>query len=172
MNLWNHIKVATQDKALYAKAQERLDSLTKPLGSLGRLEEFARKLVGISGATSPAIDKKVIFVFAGDHGITVEGVSAYPSEVTAQMVFNFLSGGAAINVLSRHAGADVMVVDMGVNYDFEEPHGLGILAHSDLDFIPKKLRMQHDGGKRISYFMSDSLQGILYGPVLPVDGGE
>ena len=106
------------------KAQKRLDSLTKPQGSLGRLEEFAKRLVAIKEETLPEIDKKVIFTFAGDHGVAEEGVSAYPSEVTRQMVFNFLRGGAGINVLARHAGAEVVVVDIGVKGELGEVAGL------------------------------------------------
>ncbi|MBM4135635.1 MAG: nicotinate-nucleotide--dimethylbenzimidazole phosphoribosyltransferase, partial [Nitrospira sp.] len=106
---------------LYEIAQKRLDSLTKPRGSLGRLEEFARKLVAITENTMPVLDKKVIFTFAGDHGVADEGVSAYPKEVTRQMVFNFLNGGAGINVLARHAGAEVVVIDIGVDFDFNPP---------------------------------------------------
>ena len=105
-------------------AQKHLDNLTKPIGSLGRLEEFARMLVAMTENKKPILDKKVIFTFAGDHGVTEEGVSAYPKEVTHQMVFNFLRGGAGINVLARHAGADVVVVDIGVDHDFGELDGL------------------------------------------------
>ncbi len=105
-------------------AQKHLDNLTKPQGSLGRLEEFARMLVAMTENKKPMLDKKVIFTFAGDHGVTEEGVSAYPKEVTQQMVFNFLRGGAGINVLARHAGADVIVVDIGVDHDFGELNGL------------------------------------------------
>lgn len=108
----------------YSLAQKRLDNLTKPLGSLGRLEEFARRLVAITENKSPVLDKKVIFTFAGDHGVTEESVSAYPKEVTRQMVFNFLRGGAGINVLARHAGAEVVVIDIGVDHDFGEIEGL------------------------------------------------
>jgi nicotinate-nucleotide--dimethylbenzimidazole phosphoribosyltransferase len=106
------------------KAQKRLDSLTKPQGSLGRLEEFAQRLVAITESTMPLLDKKVIFTFAGDHGVAEEGVSAYPGEVTKQMVFNFLRGGAGINVLARHAGAEVVVVDIGVKGELEKVAGL------------------------------------------------
>jgi nicotinate-nucleotide--dimethylbenzimidazole phosphoribosyltransferase len=107
-------------RALFAEeAQKRLDNLTKPPGSLGRLEEFAKRIVAITENTMPALDRKVIFTFAGDHGVADEGVSAYPREVTRQMVFNFLNGGAGINVLARHAGAEVVVVDIGVDYDFD-----------------------------------------------------
>ncbi|MBI5097151.1 MAG: nicotinate-nucleotide--dimethylbenzimidazole phosphoribosyltransferase [Nitrospirae bacterium] len=102
----------------YSIAQKRLDNLTKPPGSLGRLEEFAKRFVAITGISMPSLDKKVIFTFAGDHGVAEEGVSAYPREVTGQMVLNFLNGGAGINVLARHAGAEVVVVDIGVDHDF------------------------------------------------------
>lgn len=105
-------------------AQRRLDSLTKPAGSLGRLEEVARRLAGIQRRVTPVIGKKRVYTLAGDHGVTAEGVSAFPREVTAQMVLNFLRGGAAINVLSRHVNAEVVVVDMGVDYDFADAPGL------------------------------------------------
>ena len=100
------------------EAQQRLDSLTKPQGSLGRLEEFAKQLVAITESSMPDLDKKVVFTFAGDHGVADEGVSVFPKEVTAQMVLNFVHGGAGINVIARHAGAEVVVVDIGVDYDF------------------------------------------------------
>lgn len=106
------------------KAQARLDNLTKPQGSLGRLEEFAARIVAISENTRPALDKKAIFTFAGDHGVAEEGVSAFPKEVTPQMVLNFLRGGAGINVLARHADTDVVVIDIGVDYDFGNADGL------------------------------------------------
>ncbi len=96
------------------RAQARLDQLTKPPGSLGRLEELARRVVEITGNDPPAIGRRVIFTLAADHGVVAEGVSAYPQVVTAQMLENFLRGGAAINVLARHAGADIMVADLGV----------------------------------------------------------
>jgi len=85
---------------------------------LGKLEDFARRIVGISGTLSPAIKRKVIFVMAGDHGVAEEEVSAYPQEVTFQMVYNFIRGGAGINVLAKHIGAEILVVDMGVAKDF------------------------------------------------------
>jgi nicotinate-nucleotide--dimethylbenzimidazole phosphoribosyltransferase len=105
-------------------AQRRLDMLTKPRGSLGRLEEFAQRLVMITEDPMPDLGRKVIFIFAGDHGVAEEEVSAYPKEVTRQMVFNFLRGGAGINVLARHAGAEVVVIDIGVEYDFGDLMGL------------------------------------------------
>jgi len=108
----------------YEKAARRLNSLTKPLGSLGRLEEVAARIVAIREQLRPDCSKKVIFTLAADHGVTEEGVSAYPKAVTRQMVLNFLSGGAAINVLCRHFGIDVAVVDIGVEGDTSELPGL------------------------------------------------
>ncbi len=105
-------------------AQRRLDNLTKPRDSLGRLEEFAKRLVAIYKNEMPDMPKKAVFTFAGDHGVADEGVSAFPAEVTPQMVLNFVNGGAGINVLAGHAGADVLVVDIGVNYNFEDMKGL------------------------------------------------
>src|SRR5205814_4131638 len=103
---------------------KRLDNLTKPPGSLGRLEEFARTFGFMRGSTALELQKRAIFTFAADHGVSRAGVSAYPREVTAQMVFNLLSGGAAINVLCRHYGIQNVVVDVGVDYDFGELPGL------------------------------------------------
>lgn len=117
-------RIKPVNKEWFATAQKRLDNLTKPFGSLGRLEEFAGRLVAISEDASPVLDKKAIFTFAGDHGVTEEGVSAFPKEVTPQMVFNFLRGGAGINVLARHAGAEVVVIDIGVDHDFNGLEGL------------------------------------------------
>jgi nicotinate-nucleotide--dimethylbenzimidazole phosphoribosyltransferase len=108
----------------FAGAQARLNDLTKPPGSLGRLEEAARRLAAIQGTVRPRITKKRIYTLAGDHGVTHEGVSAYPREVTPQMVLNFLAGGAAINVLARHVGAEIVVADLGVDHDFGGVPGL------------------------------------------------
>ncbi len=119
MNLNTILESVTNTNGKFGdQAQERLDSLTKPQGSLGRLEEFAKQLVAITGKEMPDLDKKVVFTFAGDHGVADEGVSAFPKEVTPQMVMNFVNGGAGINVLARHAGAEVVAVDIGVDYDF------------------------------------------------------
>lgn len=112
------------EQAWFDKAQARLDILTKPPGSLGRLEEFARRIVAITGSNMPEPLKKAVFTFAGDHGVVEEGVSLYPKEVTQQMVLNFLNGGAGINVLARQAGADVVVIDIGVDHDFGDLKGL------------------------------------------------
>lgn len=114
-------KIEKIDYSLAAKTQKRLDNLTKPQGSLGRLEEFAKQVVEITKNENPSINSKVIFTMAGDHGVVEEGVSAFPKEVTSQMVYNFLRRGAGINVLARHIGAKVIVVDMGVACDLD-PH--------------------------------------------------
>lgn len=107
-------KIEKIDYSLTEKTQKRLDSLTKPQGSLGRLEEIAKTIVEITANENPPLKNKVIFTLAADHGVAKEGVSAFPQEVTPQMVYNFVAGGAGINVLARHAGARVVVVDMGV----------------------------------------------------------
>lgn len=117
-------RIRPLDPALLDAAQARLDDLTKPPGSLGRLEEVARRLAAIQKTVKPVVGRKRLFTFAGDHGVTEEGVSAFPREVTPQMVLNFLRGGAAINVLTRHVGAESVVVDMGVDYDFGGAAGL------------------------------------------------
>jgi nicotinate-nucleotide--dimethylbenzimidazole phosphoribosyltransferase len=106
------------------RAFERLNRLTKPLGSLGRLEEIAATVVAIREDLRPDCSKKTIFTLAADHGVTAEAVSAYPKDVTQQMVLNFLAGGAAINVLCRQYGIDVIVVDIGVDGDTDGFTGL------------------------------------------------
>jgi len=128
------------DYSLSAKTQKRLDSLTKPQGSLGRLEEIAKQIVEITKNENPSLEKKVIFTMAADHGLTEEKVSAYPKEVTAQMVYNFLRGGAGINVLARHIGARVVVVDMGVNSKLKIQNSkLGIFKNKKINFGTKNI---------------------------------
>ena len=111
------------DEIAMQSAQVRQDMLTKPPGSLGRLEELSIQLAGITANPSPLVARKTVVLMAADHGVTREGVSAYPSEVTPQMVLNFLHGGAAINVLARQANARVVVVDMGVALEIEDASG-------------------------------------------------
>ena len=107
------------DKGAMAEARSRQDLLTKPRGSLGRLEELSIQLAGIQGKPIPQIRQKAVITMAGDHGVVAEGVGNWPQEVTAQMVYNFLRGGAGINVLARQIGARVVVVDMGVAAELE-----------------------------------------------------
>ncbi|MCP4119689.1 MAG: nicotinate-nucleotide--dimethylbenzimidazole phosphoribosyltransferase [Desulfobacteraceae bacterium] len=120
--LWQAVsdRVRPVDQALRAAAQTKIDNKTKPLGALGGIEDLALQMSLIQKTLSPSVKKKALFVFAGDHGITEEGVSAYPSEVTGQMVENFLAGGAAINVLCRHHDIEIKIVDMGVKADFKD----------------------------------------------------
>jgi nicotinate-nucleotide--dimethylbenzimidazole phosphoribosyltransferase len=112
------------DAQAMAAAARRWDTLTKPRGSLGRLETLACQVAGITGMARPRLAERVVFVMAADHGVTAEGVSAYPAAVTAQMVRNFARGGAAINVLARQVGARVVVVDMGVDAELPSLPGL------------------------------------------------
>jgi len=117
-------RIEAVDSGLEEKIQKKLDNLTKPPGSLGRLEELAKQYCMIKNTLSPELKNKVIFTLAGDHGVTEEGVSAFPKEVTPQMVYNFLRGGAGINVLAGHVGARVVVADLGVACDLETHPGL------------------------------------------------
>ncbi|GAV31208.1 n(1)-alpha-phosphoribosyltransferase [Coriobacteriaceae bacterium EMTCatB1] len=115
------------DRSWEDRAWERLDQLTKPPRSLGRLESLAAQLACIQKTVTPSARPAAVAVFAGDHGVTRRGVSAYPQEVTAQMVRNFASGGAAINQIARSAGADLVVYDVGVVSALDEVAGV---AHS------------------------------------------
>ncbi len=112
--------IAPPAEDLRPQAQTKIDNKTKPLGALGKLEDLAVQMSVIQNDLNPELKRKALFVFAGDHGIAEEGVSAFPAEVTGQMVSNFLAGGAAINVICRHQGIDIRVVDMGVNADFDD----------------------------------------------------
>jgi nicotinate-nucleotide--dimethylbenzimidazole phosphoribosyltransferase len=107
-------RITNPDAAIAAEVQRALDAKTKPRGSLGRLEALAVQVAAIRGLLRPAMPVKALVVMGADHGVVAEGVSAYPPEVTGQMLLNFAAGGAAINVLARQVGAEVVVVDMGV----------------------------------------------------------
>lgn len=110
-------QIEPQDAASRAAAHQRLEQLTMPYWALGRLMDLAEDLAGMTRSIRPPVARKTVVTMAGDHGVTAAGVSKYPSEVTPQMVFNFVSGGAGINALARLAGARVVVVDMGVAGD-------------------------------------------------------
>ncbi|CAM3929253.1 nicotinate-nucleotide--dimethylbenzimidazole phosphoribosyltransferase [Paenibacillus alkaliterrae] len=134
-------------------ADHHSDRLTKPPGSLGKLESIARQLAGISGQLWPDLSRKAVIVMAGDHGVCEEGVSAFPQAVTPQMVMNFLNGGAAVNVLARQAGADVVCVDIGVNAD---------LAHERL-VCRKIVRGTANMAKQPAMTREETVQAILVG---------
>ncbi|NLG16782.1 MAG: nicotinate-nucleotide--dimethylbenzimidazole phosphoribosyltransferase [Fibrobacter sp.] len=119
---------SVENPSLLKDVRERLDNLTKPLGSLGRLEELTETFCLARGTPDARIKRKELFVFAGDHGITEERVAPYPREVTVQMVNNMLSGGAAVTVMCKNAGIDYRIVDMGVE-GFFDPHPL-LISHS------------------------------------------
>lgn len=117
-------EITSPNQKAMIDAQAHLDVLTKPQGSLGRLEQMIVQLAGITGDFQATFPSKRVVVMAADHGVVEEGVSAFPQDVTAQMVFNFLQGGAAINVLARQAGAEVVCVDVGVASDLSGADGL------------------------------------------------
>lgn len=114
-------RIVPPDPAVARETQALLDAKTKPRGSLGRLEELACRVAAARGVAVPELPVKAVVVMAGDHGVAAEGVSAFPQEVTWQMVANFVRGGAGINVLARQAGAEVVVADLGVKTPVELP---------------------------------------------------
>ena len=155
------------DPEIGPKLQRRLDFLTKPPGSLGRIEELALWYGSARGEIKPVLGKKAVAVFAADHGIAAEGVSAYPKEVTAQMVYNFLRGGAAINAIARQIGADVVVVDIGVDHDFQPVSGLRIrkVAKGTANMISGPAMSREEALKAVS-------EGIVLAQELGQKGGD
>lgn len=146
------------EKAMEA-AQNHLDSLTKPPGSLGKLEVIAKQVAGMTGQLIPDLARKAVVVMAGDHGVCKEGVSAFPVEVTPQMVMNFLEGGAAVNVLARQTGAEVICVDIGVNAPLEHPK-----------LVSRKIRMgTRNMAKEPAMTREEAEQAVLTG-IEVVDG--
>jgi nicotinate-nucleotide--dimethylbenzimidazole phosphoribosyltransferase len=113
-------EIVGQDSSFRARAKERLDQLTMPHWALGRLMDLAVDLAGMTRSLHPPVERRAVVTMAADHGVAAEGVSKYPQEVTAQMVHNFVNGGAGINALARTVGARVVVVDMGVAVDLGE----------------------------------------------------
>lgn len=156
-------RIQPPDLSMRAAVQAHLDDLTKPQGSLGRLEEIALKYAVATGKLNPELTLKKICCFAADHGVAAEGVSAFPAEVTPQMVYNMLGGGAAINVLSRHAGADLVVADMGVNHDFPDTPGL----------LKRKVK-PGSANMALGPAMSeeDALQALLRGAEIAIDAHD
>ncbi len=148
------------DGVVAAATRQKLDRLTKPQGSLGRLEELAVQYCAITGERKPAVPRGVVFTLAADHGVVEEGVSAYPRDVTAQMVLNFLRGGAGVNVLARHAGVEVQVVDIGVAHRFEVLPGL----------LDRKVRMGTGNlAREVAMSRESAEQAVLVGVELATD---
>ncbi len=129
------------DREAMDKARGRMDILTKPQGSLGRMEDLAVQLAGINGDFFPCGTKKRVVVMAADHGVTGEGISAYPSEVTAQMVANFTGGGAAINVFGRQNDVEVVVIDIGVKVDTKLPGVKSVRVKAGTDNFRRRAAM-------------------------------
>jgi len=119
-----NFEISPVDNTMRDKIRDKIDSRTKPVGALGKLEQLAEHIALIQQTTEPEITAPHLFVFAGDHGAAANGISAYPQEVTHQMVVNFLAGGAAINVFARQHNIELTIVDAGVNHDFEDAPGL------------------------------------------------
>lgn len=145
------IKPFNEEKA--QEADRHSDSLTKPPGSLGKLEVVARQLAGVTGELWPDMSRKAVIIMAADHGVCEEGVSAFPQSVTPQMVMNFLNGGAAVNVLARQANAEVVCVDIGVNAPLE---------HERL-VSRKLLHGTANMAKGAAMTREEAIQGILTG---------
>lgn len=141
-----------QDSTTREQARQRLDQLAMPHWALGDLMDLALDLAGMTRSISPSVKRKAVVTMAGDHGVTVEGVSKFPSEVTPQMVANFVAGGAGINALARQVGAEVYVVDMGVNSDLSDLVRAGKVIDKKVgqgtNNIAKKQAMSHAMARR------------------------
>jgi nicotinate-nucleotide--dimethylbenzimidazole phosphoribosyltransferase len=136
-------RIPAPDAAARAKAHARLEQLTMPHWALGRLMDLAEDLAGMTANARPPVQRKTIVTMAGDHGVTAEGVSKYPAEVTPQMVHNFVHGGAGINALSRLVGARVVVVDMGVAGDLSALAKAGKIVSKRIAPGTKKIGRAH-----------------------------
>lgn len=159
-------RIVPQDPSFRAQARERLDQLTMPHWALGRLMDLAVDLAGMTRSMQPPVEKRVVVVMAADHGVVDEGVTKYPQEVTRQMVFNFLQGGAGINALAQIANASVVVVDMGVAAD------LGGAAESDF-FLSRSIgpgTANMAKGPAMSH--SDAVRSVETGIQIALDLGE
>lgn len=153
-------KIVPVDQSWFARAAEKQNCLTKPPRSLGKLEEIACRMAAIQQTLTPRVDRKRVVVFAGDHGVTEEGVSPYPSEVTAQMVANFLRGGAAINAVAKTVGADLVIVDAGVASPIPAIERLS----DGIQFVQKPVRKgTRNFTKEAALTEEEALRAILLG---------
>lgn len=154
---------------MLTEIKQKIDNKTKPLGSLGKLEKLAEQVCYVQQSLTPTLLKPTIVVFAGDHGAAQSGISAYPAEVTPQMVLNFLNGGAAINVFSNQHNIGLKIVDAGVNYDFEKHHNLihAKVAKGTKNYLEEpaitlpQLNLCFDFGKKIVSDLADSGCNII-----------
>jgi nicotinate-nucleotide--dimethylbenzimidazole phosphoribosyltransferase len=151
--------ITEPDKKMVTAAENRLREQARPVGCLGLLEDVGARLAGIFGTLDVRLQNKVIVTCAGDHGICAEGVSLFPSEVTPQMVYNFVNGGASINVLAKHAGARVEVADLGVAVDFEP----------DLPIFHKKIKKGTDNFAKGPAMTRDEAIGSIEAGIEIVD---
>lgn len=159
------------NQAIIDETKANLDQLTKPLGSLGRLEELAVQLAGITGEVSPVVEKPAIIVAAADHGIVTEGVSAYPQEVTALMIDIFVRGKAAINVFGRQIGASVTVADVGVNADISgQPIGHHKIRFGTRNFLKEDAMTEEETLAAIAVGRELALEQINKGHRLLITG--
>lgn len=162
-------KIRSIDQSWLERAAERQNHLTKPPRSLGKLEDIACRMAAIQQTLSPRVDRKRVVVFAGDHGVTQEGVSPYPSEVTAQMVANFLRGGAAINAVAKTVGAELVIVDAGVAFPIPAIDVAGSAAH----FVAKPVRPgTRNFLKEPALTMEETLRALLLGCEMARQAGE
>ena len=151
------------DADIMRQAAERQDQLTKPPGSLGRLEELSIRLAGIFVTERPSVRRKTVIVAAGDHGVTAQNVTGYPQEVTSQMVLNFLAGGAAINVIAQTTGVDLVIVDAGV--------GSPLPPHPNLRVIGKG-RPTRDISRGPAMSRNDAETTVMAGVQLAIEAAE
>lgn len=152
------------NKEMGKQVSNYINTLTKPVGSLGRLEELAISLAEMKNEAFPTVSPAGVLVFAADHGITDEGVSAYPKAVTEQMVRNFLNGGAAINVFSRQIGADLNIIDIGVASDIDHPHLLNKkVRYGTANFLREDAMSRKDAEKAIEIGYEQGIEMINKG---------
>ncbi|WP_431809344.1 nicotinate-nucleotide--dimethylbenzimidazole phosphoribosyltransferase [Brevibacillus agri] len=140
--------IAPRNQEASEQTRQHVDQLTKPLGSLGRLEELAVELAAMTGETFPVVTPPGVLVFAADHGVAAEGVSAYPQEVTAQMLLNLVNGGAGINVFARQIGAMQKFVDVGVAVEVEAPGVINRRIRAGSGNMLKEAAMSADEAQR------------------------
>lgn len=172
MNLYQVIEqIKPLNEEIMKKVKDHVDNLTKPLGSLGRIEELAIQVAGITNQERPTVQSPAIIVAAADHGIVSEGVSAFPQELTKLMIDNFIKGGAAINVFGRQIGATVTVVDVGVNGEIDSDQVVNKkVKHGTNNFLYEPAMSEEEAIKAIEAGMEVANQLINSGHKLLITG--